>query len=114
MSRRPRPTGLRDIVFDVDPAIYPQKKGISTPPNFWRMSIVHDQMAGWMKTPLDTEVDRGPGHIYILDGVPAPAEWPAQQPPSLRPMLWPRSPISATAELLNLVLLLTLLITVYC
>jgi len=65
-------------------------------------------MAGWMKTPLDKEVDRGPGHIYILDGVTAPAEGPAQQPPpSLRPMLWPRSPISATAELLNLVLLLT-------
>jgi len=58
-------------------------------------------MAGWMKTPLGTEVDIGPGHI-ILDGVPAPAKG-EQQPPSFRPcLLWPRSPISATgtAELL--------------
>ena len=31
--------GLRDIVFDVDPAT-PQKKGTTTPPNFWPMSIV--------------------------------------------------------------------------
>jgi len=29
-------------------------------------------MAGWMKTPLGTEVDLGSGHI-VLDGVPAPA-----------------------------------------
>jgi len=28
------------------------------------------QTAGWMKTPLGTEVDLGPGHI-VLDGVPA-------------------------------------------
>jgi len=26
------------------------------------------QMAGWMKTPLGTELDLGPGHI-VLDGV---------------------------------------------
>jgi len=31
------------------------------------------EMAGWMKMPLGTEVDLGPGHI-VLDGVPAPAE----------------------------------------
>jgi len=29
------------------------------------------QMAGWMKTPLGTEVDLCPGHI-VLDGDPAP------------------------------------------
>jgi len=29
-------------------------------------------MAGWMKTPLGTEVDIGAGHI-VLDGFPAPA-----------------------------------------
>jgi len=56
-------------------------------------------MAGWMKTPLCTEVDRGPGHI-VLDGIAAPTKG-AQQPPILGPcLLWPRSPISATAELL--------------
>jgi len=41
-------------------------------------------MAGWMKTPLGTEVDLGLGHI-VLDGVPAPAKG-TQQPPSFRPM----------------------------
>jgi len=57
-------------------------------------------MAGWIKsTPLGTEVDLGPGHI-VLDEVPAPVKG-AQQPPIFDPcLLWPRSPISATAELL--------------
>jgi len=41
-------------------------------------------MAGWMKTPLGTEVDFGPGHI-VLDGVPAPTK-ASQQPPYSRPM----------------------------
>jgi len=49
-------------------------------------------MAGWIKTPLGTEVDLGPGHI-VLDGVPAAAKRHAQHPDLL-------SPISATAELL--------------
>ena len=56
--------GLRDIVFDVDPAI-PRKKGTPTSPNFWPYC---GQMAGWIKTPLGMEVDLGPGHI-VLDGV---------------------------------------------
>jgi len=35
------------------------------------LSNIHcGQTTGWMKTPLGTEVDRGPGHI-VLDGVPA-------------------------------------------
>jgi len=42
------------------------------------------QMAGWMKTPLGTEVDLGPGHV-VLDGVPAPAKG-AEQSLSFRPM----------------------------
>ena len=51
-----------------------------------------------MKTPLGTEVDLDPGHI-VLDGDPAAPAKGAQQffGPCL---LWPRSPISATAELL--------------
>jgi len=54
-----------------------------------------------MKTPLGTEVDLGPGHT-VLDGVPAPAKVAQQPPPPLFGpcLLWPRSPISATAELL--------------
>jgi len=56
-------------------------------------------MAGWMKTPLGTEVDLSPGHI-VLDWVLAPATG-AQRPPVFGPcLLWPRSPVSATAELL--------------
>jgi len=46
-----------------------------------------------MKTPLGMEVDLGRGHI-VLDGNPA-------TPPLFGPcLLWPRSLISATAELL--------------
>jgi len=76
----------------------PQKKGTSTPAQF--LAHVHcGQTAGWIKTSLGTEVDLGPGHI-LLDGVPAPAKG-AQQPPLFGPcLLWPRSPISATAVLL--------------
>jgi len=40
-------------------------------------------MAGWMKTPLGTEVDLGSGHT-VLYGVPAPAKG-TQQSPSFRP-----------------------------
>jgi len=76
-----------------------QKKGTPTPTQFLA-HVYCGQMAGWMKTPLiGTEVDLGPGHI-VLDGVPASAKG-AQQPPLFGPcLLWPRSPISATAELL--------------
>ena len=52
-----------------------------------------------MKTPLGTEVDLGTCHI-VLDVVPAVREW-GTAAPSFRPcLLWPRSPISTTAELL--------------
>jgi len=51
--------------------------------------------------PLGTEVDLGPGQI-VLDGDPAPAPRKGHSsPPLFGPcLLWPRSPISATAELL--------------
>ena len=87
--------GLRDIVFDVDPAT-PRKKGTPTPTQFLA-HVYCGQMAGWMKRPRGAEVDLGSGHI-VLDGVPAKG---AQPPPLFGPcLLWPRSPISATAELL--------------
>jgi len=58
------------------------------------------QTAGWMKTPLGTEVDLRAGHI-VLDGFPALSERGTAPLPLLGPcLLWPRSPISATAELL--------------
>jgi len=87
--------GLRDIVFDVDPAT-PEKRHSTQ----FLAHAYYGQMAGWMNTPLGTEVDLGPGHM-VLDGVPAPAKGHMQQPPLFGPcLLWPRSPISATAELL--------------
>ena len=40
--------GLRDIVFDVDPAT-PRKKAHPLPPNFWPMSIVAKWVDGWRR-----------------------------------------------------------------
>jgi len=104
--------GLRDIVFDVDPAT--PEKGHTHPTQFLA-HVYCGQMAGWVKTPLGTEhgvfflhrgteVDLGPGHIEgLLDGVPAPAKG-AQQPPLFGPcLLWPRSPMSGNSELLSVV-----------
>ena len=51
-----------------------------------------------MKTPLGTEVDLCTGHI-VLDGFPALRERGTEPPPLGLCLLWPRSPISATAEL---------------
>ena len=92
--------GLRDIMFDVNPLLsYPHKKGTPIPTQFLA-HVCCGQMAGWMKTPFGTEVDLGQGHI-VLDGVTAPARGTQQPPPLFGPfLLWPRSPISATAELL--------------
>ena len=47
----------------------PPKRG-TAPPKF-SVHVYCGQTAGWMKTPLGTEVDLGPGHI-VLNGVPAP------------------------------------------
>jgi len=73
--------GLRNIVFDVDPAT--PRKGTPIPTQFLAY-VYSGQMAGWMKTPLGAEADLGPGH-FVLDGVLARAKG-AQQPPSFRPM----------------------------
>ena len=92
---RPRPT--RHCVR-CGPS-YPQNKGHTHATQFLA-HVYCGQMAGWMKTSLDTEVDLGPGH-NVLDGVPALAKGAQQPPPIFGPcLLWPRSPISATAELL--------------
>jgi len=49
--------------------------GVAAPPykghsRQFSVYVYCGQTAGWMKTPLGTEVDLGPGHI-VLDGVPA-------------------------------------------
>jgi len=50
--------------------------------------------AGWIKVPLGSEVDLGPGHT-VLDGDPAPPSLPpigAQQPPHFSArLLWPNA-----------------------
>ena len=87
---------LRNIVLDEDPAP-PPLKGHS--PQF-SASVYCGQTAGWMKTPLCTEVDLGLGHI-VLGGVPALRERGTAATPLFGPcLLWPWSSISATAELL--------------
>jgi len=52
------------------------------------------QTAGWIKTPLSTEVDLSPGH-FVLDGFPAIGER-GTAAPSFRPM-----PIVATVTHLS-------------
>ena len=61
-----------------------QKKGHSPATQFVAY-IYCGQTAGWMKTPLGTEVDIGAGHI-VLDGFPALRERGITPPPSFRPM----------------------------
>jgi len=112
--------GLRpgDFVLDGDPAPSPARGGA---PQF-SAHVYYGQTAAWVKMPLGTEVDLGL-HDILLDGDPAPpllkghspqfsanvrcgqtAGWtkmPLGMEVGLGPcLLWPRSPISATAELL--------------
>ena len=73
--------GLGD--FDGDPATA-RKMGTPTPTQFLA-HVYCGQTAGWMKTPLHTEVDLSPGHI-VLDRVPALHERGTAAPASFRPM----------------------------
>ena len=80
------------------PQLPPPKRG--TAPQF-PVHVCCGLTAPWIKTPCGTEVDLGPRHI-VLDGDPAPCQkGHSNPPPCFRPcLLWPLSPISATAELL--------------
>ena len=51
---------------------YPQRKGHTHPTQFLAR-VYCGQTAGWMKTPLGTEVDLSTGHI-VLDVIPAVRE----------------------------------------
>ena len=77
--------GLRDIVLDGNPSPSPRC----------------GQAAGWTKMPLGMEVGLGPGDV-VFDGDPATSrKRNTHSHPIFGPcLLWPRSPISATAELL--------------
>ena len=61
----------------------PEKEGTPTTAQFLA-HVYCGQTAGWMKSPLGTEVDLGPGH-FVLDGVPAVRER-GTAAPSFRPM----------------------------
>jgi len=62
---RPRP---RRLCVRWGPS-YPQKKGHT--PNKFLAHVYCGQTAGWIKMPLGTEVNLGPGNI-VLDEVAAP------------------------------------------
>ena len=62
-------------------------------------TIVAKRLDGWRRH-LVRKLDIGAGHI-VLDGSQRSAKGAQHPPPLLGPcLLWPRSPISATAELL--------------
>jgi len=87
-----------DFVLDGDPAT-PRTEGTPTTTQFLA-HVYCCQTAGWMKTPLGTEVDLDPGHI-LLDAGPNSARNGHISPHLFGLcLLWLRSPISATAELL--------------
>ena len=88
--------GPGDFAFDGDPA--PRNTG-TAPSNFGHVCC--GQKAGWIKMPLGTEVDLGPGHIMLDGDLAPPRKGHSSPPPLFGPcLLWLRSPISATAELL--------------
>jgi len=92
--------GLRDIVFDVDPATL-RKKGTPTPSNFWPMSILWPN--GWTDEDATWYGNRPrPRPHCVRRGSQLPRKGHSSAPPLFGPcLLWPRSPISATAELLS-------------
>ena len=61
--------GTVNFVLDGDPAPLPEK-GAKPLPKF-SAHVYCGQTAGWIKMPLGTEVNLGPGDV-VLDGVAAP------------------------------------------
>ena len=55
------------------------------------MSIVAKRL-GWMKTPLVTEVDLGPGHIVLDGDLAPPHETGTAAPLFSAGLLWPHRP----------------------
>ena len=83
--------GPGHTVLDGDTALLPPKRDRS--PQFLA-HVYCGQTAGWIKTPLGTEVDLGPGHV-VLDRFPAIGKR-GTAAPSFRPM-----PIVATVAHLS-------------
>ena len=91
-----------DFVLDGDPASYPKrdpatprKKGTQILPNFWPMSIVvrwlDEDAALYRSRPRPRPLCSRRDPSSRERGTAAPSFWPMS--------LWPRSPISTTAEL---------------
>ena len=88
--------GPGDVVLDRVAA--PPKR--STAPSFRPMSIVAKRLDGSRCPALGMKIGLGPCHI-MLDVDPTPPAAKGAPSPLFGPcLLWPRSPISATAELL--------------
>jgi len=103
--------GPSDIVLDGDPASHLQKKGAESPQ--FSAHVYCGQTAGWIKMAHGMEVGLCPCHI-VLDGDPPPAE-KGTAPPLFGPcLLWPRSPISATAEQPELLFKYYISIAMHC
>ena len=89
------PSGPGDFVLDADL----RKRGQS---HEFSAHVYCGQMAGWMNTPLGTEVDLGPGHIVLFGEPASPLRKGHSSPNLLGPcLLWPRSPISTIVLLLG-------------
>jgi len=80
-----------DFVFGGDPST-PRTEGTPTTTQFLA-HVYCGQTAGWVKTPLGTEVDLGPGHI-VLDGVPA-----LRETGTAAPILSAQSIVATVADL---------------
>ena len=75
----------------------PEKKGTPTATQFLAY-VYYGQTAGWMKTPLRTEVPR-PRPRCVRRGPSSPRKGHSSPLPLFGPcLLWPRSPISTTPE----------------
>ena len=77
---RPRP---RRHCVRWGPSSPPHKNGGRAAPTFWSMYC--GQTAGWIKMPLGTEIDLGPGD-FVLDGDPAPSPQKRDKAPNFWPM----------------------------
>ena len=74
--------GPCNFVFDGDPAS-PRTEGTPTTTQFLA-HVYCVQTDAWMKTPLGTEVDLGPGHITLDETESQLCAKRTQQPPSFR------------------------------
>jgi len=86
-----RGLGPGDIVLDTDAAILHAH---------FSVHVYCGHTAGWIRTPLDTEVCLGPDDIVLVKWIPSSAAHKKRHssPPMSIVVKW--SPVSATAELL--------------